>query len=109
MLVVTKLEVLHIGHQNRATFKMTPEDIERLLQSKAHSQDQNKDDEEQEEDGPLSDQERSFRVDQLKPVLLAAQDAWASGSEDLDLIADKLATGSRDGRFALSTVMRVLC
>jgi hypothetical protein len=68
---------------------MTPDDIEQLFQSRKS---QNGD-----EDN-ISEQEKEFRVLQLKEVALYAQHAWLSGSEELDLIAEKLGDGSRDGQ-----------
>jgi hypothetical protein len=74
---------------------MTPEDIEQLFHSGKHPQG-SKTVYDGEADS-ISDQEKNFRVQQLRQVLAVARDAWASGSEDLDLLVEKLAVGSRDG------------
>ena len=50
-----------------------------------------------EEDEVLPEPERLRRVAALKEVLATAQQHWLSGSEDLDLVAEKLGDGSRDG------------
>ncbi|OIW24676.1 hypothetical protein CONLIGDRAFT_102596 [Coniochaeta ligniaria NRRL 30616] len=70
---------------------MTPEDIELLFQSRNQSQGIHDEDEE-----TISEKETTFRVQQLKEILLVAHNAWVSGSEELDYIAEKLADGSRD-------------
>lgn len=83
--------------------RMTPEDIEELFkrtdgvvavvqQQEEHTGD---DDEDDDEEPALTADETSFRVARLKDVLLDAQTAWDSGSEDLDRIAEKLGDGSR--------------
>lgn len=76
---------------------MTPEDIELLFQSRqqphssvASAQDENQD--------LISEQETDFRVQKLRNVLSLAQHAWLTGPEDFELIAEKIADGSRDGR-----------
>ena len=79
---------------------MTPEDVELLFRSRNRSDGTNSTT--GEDDDLISDTEKAIRVQQLKQVLLAAHDAWESGSGDLDLIAEKLADGSRDGRFTTS-------
>ncbi|PSR84054.1 armadillo-type protein [Coniella lustricola] len=43
----------------------------------------------------LTDEERQYRIAHLRAVLLEAHNAWVSGSEDLDRIAEKLGDGSR--------------
>lgn len=73
---------------------MTPEDIEALFQSSAQSRTPSDG-----EDEAISEEERFLRTDKLKEVLLAAQYAWLSGSEVIDLIAEKLGDGSRDGKW----------
>ena len=77
---------------------MTPEDIEELFKRTdgvvAVVQRDAGDDEDDEEPGLTAD-ETDYRVARLKDVLLAAQAAWDSGSEDLDRIAEKLGDGSR--------------
>jgi hypothetical protein len=79
---------------------MTPEDIELLFQST--NQSQGSVSVHDEDVDTLSDEETNFRVLQLKKVLLVAHNAWVSGSEELDYIAEKLADGSRDRWFTLS-------
>ncbi|KAH8903641.1 hypothetical protein BR93DRAFT_918402 [Coniochaeta sp. PMI_546] len=73
---------------------MTPEDVELLFQSR--DQHQGSVSVRHEGDDTISDEETSFRVLQLKGVLPAVHNAWISGSEELDYIAEKLADGSRD-------------
>jgi hypothetical protein len=74
---------------------MTPEDIELLFQSRRQALTTVA--------GPhgyetvIPTDENNFRVLKLNEILLDAQHAWASGSEELDLIAEKLGDGSRDG------------
>lgn len=43
----------------------------------------------------LTEDERQYRIAHLRAVLLEAHNAWVSGSEDLDRIAEKLGDGSR--------------
>lgn len=81
---------------------MTPEDIELLFQSR--DQHQGSVSVRDEGDDTISDEETSFRVLQLKGVLPAVHNAWISGSEELDYIAEKLADGSRDGWFCTSSI-----
>ncbi|KAB5566109.1 hypothetical protein GE09DRAFT_1105528 [Coniochaeta sp. 2T2.1] len=73
---------------------MTPGDIELLFQSRtqSHGSAGGQD----EDDDSISDQEKDIRVLKLRDVLSLAQHAWATGSEDLELIAEKIADGSRD-------------
>lgn len=71
---------------------MTPEDIEALFESGTHPQNTGQD-----EDETISDEEKVSRTRKLRNVFLAAQHAWLSGSESIDLIAEKLGDGSRDG------------
>lgn len=73
---------------------MTPEDIEELFKrtegvvlSEVRDEDE----------VTLTDEEKDYRVDRLRAVLLEAQSAWASGSDELDRIAEKLGDGSRKG------------
>lgn len=71
---------------------MTPEEIELLLKRTegvvpaASGQD---------DEATLTDDERQYRIAHLRAVLLEAHNAWVSGSEDLDRIAEKLGDGSR--------------
>lgn len=77
---------------------MTPGDIELLFQSR---KDLHGSVEVQEDDEDIiSDQEKDIRVTRLKEVLDHAHKAWASSSEELDLIAEKVADGSREGQFS---------
>ncbi|KAF3761649.1 ARM repeat-containing protein, partial [Cryphonectria parasitica EP155] len=48
-----------------------------------------------EEEPTLTEEERQYRIAHLRAVLLEAHNAWVSGSEDLDRIAEKLGDGSR--------------
>ncbi|KAK7747431.1 hypothetical protein SLS53_001686 [Cytospora paraplurivora] len=71
---------------------MTPEDIEELFKrTEGVVLPEDRD----EDEVTLTDEEKSYRIDQLRGVLLEAQNAWASGSDDLDRIAEKLGDGSR--------------
>lgn len=75
---------------------MTPEDIEELFKRTdgvvAVVQQGDEDDD---EEHALTADETSYRIARLKDVLLEAQSAWDSRSEDLDRIAEKLGDGSR--------------
>jgi len=51
----------------------------------------------EDDDEALPEPERLRRVTALKEVLTTAQQHWLSGSEELDLVAEKLGDGSRDG------------
>lgn len=46
-----------------------------------------------------TDDTQQHRTRLLSPVLSACQQLWEDGSEDLDLIAEKLGDGSRDGQY----------
>jgi hypothetical protein len=48
------------------------------------------------EDGVITEEEKIWRTRKLQDVLVTAQQAWLTGSEDLDLIAEKIADGARD-------------
>lgn len=48
----------------------------------------------------LTDEEKQYRIAHLRAVLLEAHNAWISGSETLDRIAEKLGDGSRLGEFS---------
>lgn len=72
---------------------MTPDDIEALFQSSTQGLAASQRD----DDEPISDIEKSLRTAKLKDILLTAQNAWHSGSESIDRIAEKLGDGSRDG------------
>lgn len=43
----------------------------------------------------LTEEEKQYRIAHLRAVLLEAHNAWISGSEVLDRIAEKLGDGSR--------------
>lgn len=79
--------------------RMTPEDIEELFKRTdgvvAVVQQGSGGDEDDDEEPGLTAEETSYRIARLKDVLLEAQSAWDSGSEDLDRIAEKLGDGSR--------------
>lgn len=47
------------------------------------------------DEATLTDAELQYRIAHLRAVLLEAHNAWVSGSEDLDRIAEKLGDGSR--------------
>lgn len=47
------------------------------------------------------EQVQAFRVAELQRVLDLVRYQWTTGSEDVDLIAEKLGDGSRDGKSAL--------
>lgn len=78
---------------------MTPEDVEELFKRAdgelAVVQQAPGGDEDDDEEPGLTADETSYRVARLKEILLEAQSAWDSGSEDLDRIAEKLGDGSR--------------
>lgn len=85
---------------------MTPDDIQSLFsRSEGEVQPAGGDDDET----VLTDEERQYRIAHLRAVLLEAHNAWVSGSEDLDRIAEKLGDGSRLGESsaALALLLRV--
>lgn len=49
-----------------------------------------------EDEATLTEAEKQYRIAHLRAVLLEAHNAWVSGSEDLDRIAEKLGDGSRN-------------
>jgi hypothetical protein len=72
---------------------MTPEEIEQLFQrgsEKVPALSSNEDDD------TISDEEKQWRTDKLKDVLLVVQQDWLSGSDRIDRIVATLATGARD-------------
>lgn len=86
---------------------MTPEDIESLFQSRNQSEGGVY---VHDEDGDtLSNKEEDSRVLRLQEVLAIAHDALASGSEELDYIAEKLADGSRNGWSPVSMAIHSSC
>jgi hypothetical protein len=56
------------------------------------------------EDGAVTEQEKDFRAEQLKDVLGYIKQNKASGSDELDFIAEKLGNGARDGKLPLQTL-----
>lgn len=90
-------------HKEGQSDRMTPEDIEELFKRtdgvvavvQQQQQEQDAGDEDDDEEPGLTADETSYRIARLKDVLLEAQAAWDSGSEDLDRIAEKLGDGSR--------------
>lgn len=87
---------INIRGGEQHTDRMTPEDIEELFKRTdgvvAVVQQGDEDDD---EEPALTADETSYRIARLKDVLLEAQNAWDSRSEDLDRIAEKLGDGSR--------------
>lgn len=76
---------------------MTPDDIQDLFKrSEGEVQPAGGDDDET----VLTDEEKQYRIAHLRAVLLEAHNAWVSGSETLDRIAEKLGDGSRLGEFS---------
>lgn len=72
---------------------MSPEDIAALLHAEGSGLSP---DDYDEATQPAGSRER--RAELLGPVLSACQQAWFSGSEQIDAIAEKLGDGSRDGK-----------
>ncbi|KAL1858287.1 hypothetical protein VTK73DRAFT_7862 [Phialemonium thermophilum] len=72
---------------------MTPDEVESLLRSGLPGRVGQDGDEDEE---PMSPEERARRTQELDPVLRAARDAWLSGSPVVDQIAEKLGDGSRN-------------
>ncbi len=79
---------------------MTPDDIQTLFQSGGPVEPPAGGD-----GGDGAEEVTAGRVAALKEVLAAAQQLWSrdSGSEELDLFAEKLGDGSRDGEFERGT------
>lgn len=76
---------------------MTPDDIQELFKrSEGEVQPAGGDDDET----VLTDEEKQYRIAHLRAILLEAHNAWVSGSEVLDRIAEKLGDGSRLGEFS---------
>lgn len=73
---------------------MTPEDIEDLFK---RTEGVVLPEDGDEDEAVLTDEEKSYRIAHLRAVLLEAHNAWVSGSDDLDRIAEKLGDGSRHG------------
>lgn len=53
-----------------------------------------------EDEVALTDDEHSWRVEQLRQVLATLHKLSDSGSAQLDIIAEKIGNGSRDGEFS---------
>lgn len=71
---------------------MTPQEIAALLQQ--HGSNRKPNDSHEPSEQPDS---RLERTELLSDVLASCKDAWSTKSEQLDLIAEKLGDGSRDG------------
>lgn len=99
--------ISHTSVIARATFKMTPEDIELLFQSE--NQSESGVSVHDEGDDTLSNKEEDSRVLRLQEVLAVAHSAWVSRSEELDYIAEKLADGSRNGWSPVSMAIHSSC
>lgn len=83
---------------------MTPDDIQELFKrSEGEVQPAGGEDDE----AVLTEEEKQYRIAHLRAVLLEAHNAWVSGSEDLDRIAEKLGDGSRHGE-SLAPVLTFL-
>lgn len=76
---------------------MTPEDIEDLFK---RNEGVVLPEDGDEDEAVLTDEEKNYRIAHLRAVLLEAHNAWVSGSDDLDRIAEKLGDGSRQGEFS---------
>lgn len=79
---------------------MTPDEIEQLFtRSEGIVLPDDAGDDDAGDDGQrepvLTEEEKQYRVAHLRAVLLEAHNAWVSGSEVLDRIAEKLGDGSR--------------
>lgn len=73
---------------------MSPEDIEDLFKrTDGVVLPENGD----EDEATLTESEKQYRIAHLRAILLEAHNAWVSGSEELDQIAEKLGDGSRHG------------
>lgn len=73
---------------------MTPEDIEELFK---RTDGVVLPEDGDEDEASLTDEEKNYRLAHLRAILLEAHNAWVSGSDDLDRIAEKLGDGSRNG------------
>ena len=73
---------------------MTPEDIEELFK---RTEGVVLPEDGDEDEATLTTEETNYRIAHLRAVLLEAHNAWVSGSDDLDRIAEKLGDGSRNG------------
>ncbi len=68
--------------------EMTPDDVQKLFQSGPPAADESR----------LS--EKADRIAALRNVLVFSEQLWRTGDPELDLIAEKLGDGSRDGELA---------
>lgn len=72
---------------------MTADEIASLLQREGSGLTPDEFDE-----SPESDETEQHRVDVLTDVVAECRQLWTSDSEELDVVAQKLADGSRDGK-----------
>jgi len=75
---------------------MTPDDVERLFRSRVP--DNLIEGNDGGEEPAISAEEHDRQVTALKEVLVTARQQWLAGTESLDLLAEKLGDGSRDGK-----------
>ena len=81
---------------NMTTTTTTPEAIEALFRRTDGILTPREADLDEDEEVRITEEEWAYRISKLRQVLLAAQTAWVSGSEEIDAIAEKLGDGSRD-------------
>lgn len=74
---------------------MTPDEIEQLFSSKQPPP--GSAGEKEEEEASLPGSEKSQRAENLGRVLATARHLWETGSKDLDVVAEKIGNGVRDG------------
>jgi len=67
---------------------MTPDDVAAIFARKDYLED----------DARVSEEGQSSRLEALSPVLSEVRGLWESGSEELDLIVQKIGDGSREGQ-----------
>jgi hypothetical protein len=73
---------------------MSPEEIEELFRRNEGALIPEDGDD---DDATLTEEEKAYRIAHLRAILLDAHNAWVSGSDELDRIAEKLGDGSRYG------------
>lgn len=73
---------------------MTPNEIEQLFSSNPPPRGSAV---EEEEDASVSESLKSQRIDALRLVLATVRHLWETGSKDLDVIAEKIGNGVRNG------------
>lgn len=73
---------------------MSPREIEEMLQREGSQVSPDKYDESTETAGASQ-----RRTELLVPVLAACREVWTSGSEEIELMVEKLGDGSRDGEW----------